>query len=786
MNENNDINNQEAINNNADDISSSKPSFSDAAKAVKDIGSTVKENKDTYKSKKNRLGNNEEEESPSNTSRTPNNSRSSLPNNPLMKNKILNTALDVGANFDPTLKAVKTARDLKNMVDNNRANKKNNVMPGSVNRKNTMASSNNEDNNQGNNNHPKKSNPLLGNSNDNDDDASIETTENESPSLLSRLGLSSKNGKSDGVFSLLGFGSLKSKLIMLALPAILILFFIIVIAAFIGTIVNFFSPLVNTSENLDGNNVAVNDDEREYYDNLSTLKNEYDNEGKEMTEFSVQIVTSTFTVIQTFDPSFSYKDMTLSRMKEVANLLFDSLEGEEGSYTLSSEEDVKERLADYFSNIIPDEEDSVYQQMANEVYDYVNAYVEALNDGEDNSSSSSLGGMCVYDVNGQIISNLKVRLMQAGRVNGHSCGGTYGEPMVGEELVDFEKYVLGVAYAEIGEAPEQAFKSQLIMARTFSLNRPSTMNGANGVEFVKEGDQWILQITNCVSDQVYCDPDRGCSKDVPANDQYGMMYSGTDHPNIYKTAIPQDDEMRKWASEVTGKIVVDSSGNLVNTYYNSTMQRRIASMSSLGYDYTDILVNLYGAGSEIVSSSCQESSGSYTNWKQNDPNWGSVKLGTSNRTISEIGCLTTSIAILIAKSDALNVPPSSLLLTSENLNPGTFAEAMNQNNGYDSIGLLNWNAVTRVVPSFQFLGKTSLRGLTKTEKLNTIADKVNSNQYCTVEVKGDTGDHWVAVDRIDGNNIYMHDPSTDATNMWEQYDWHNTSEVACFSLGLGR
>ena len=58
-----------------------------------------------------------------------------------------------------------------------------------------------------------------------------------------------------------------------------------------------------------------------------------------------------------------------------------------------------------------------------------------------------------------------VRLMSAGGI----CDGTYGQPIEGEELVPLEKYVLGVAYAETGNAPEEAFKAQVIAARSLLL-----------------------------------------------------------------------------------------------------------------------------------------------------------------------------------------------------------------------------------------------------------------------------------------------------------------------------
>lgn len=44
------------------------------------------------------------------------------------------------------------------------------------------------------------------------------------------------------------------------------------------------------------------------------------------------------------------------------------------------------------------------------------------------------------------------------------------------------------------------------------------------------------------------------------------------------------------------------------------------------------------------------SSGEYTDWKQRGKEWSNIRIGNSDRTIGQVGCLVTSIAILIKKS----------------------------------------------------------------------------------------------------------------------------------------
>ena len=74
-------------------------------------------------------------------------------------------------------------------------------------------------------------------------------------------------------------------------------------------------------------------------------------------------------------------------------------------------------------------------------------------------------------------------------------------------------------------------------------------------------------------------------------------------------------------------------------------------------------------------------SGEYVNWRQAGQSWSNIKIGNTNSTIGNIGCLVTSIAILIEKS---GVPTPNI----EPFNPGTFVEALNKNGGFDERGNL--------------------------------------------------------------------------------------------------
>ena len=168
-------------------------------------------------------------------------------------------------------------------------------------------------------------------------------------------------------------------------------------------------------------------------------------------------------------------------------------------------------------------------------------------------------------------------------------------------------------------------------------------------------------------------------------------------------------------------------------------------------------------------------SGEYVNWRQAGQSWSNIKIGNTNSTIGNIGCLVTSIAILIEKS---GVPTPSI----EPFNPGTFVEALNKNGGFDERGNLYYGPISKVVPNFKYVGNVNLRGKSRSEKLALITQYVNAGYFVTEEVKGATpgNQHWVAVTGVNGNNVIMVDPASNQTDMWSAYEWSKSSQFNYF------
>lgn len=168
-------------------------------------------------------------------------------------------------------------------------------------------------------------------------------------------------------------------------------------------------------------------------------------------------------------------------------------------------------------------------------------------------------------------------------------------------------------------------------------------------------------------------------------------------------------------------------------------------------------------------------SGEITEWKQKGMTWSDIKIGTTDATIGDIGCLVTSIAIQIKKSGVTtnDIYP---------FNPGTFVIALNNAYAFDSNGNLSYAPISKVVPDFKYVGRVELKWKTKSEKLYEIRKYYEDGYYLVAEVKGATlnNQHWVAVDNVTNSTVVMLDPGSNATDMWSQYDWNNTSQFIYF------
>lgn len=388
--ENKEEQNTSSVNNdiNVDNSSESKPSFSDS---IKNIGGALKDSKG-YRSRK-RIFNNDEDGSNNSNNESPNiprNSNAEISTNRVNRNRdnIARKALNVAAKVNPIARGIKAVNDVGNTLNNIRAKKS----PG---RALGMGGSNNINNNSDNNRNSVTSDTTDNNSSNNSDTSSHDNNKSNTSKrnkILNPVPDLEKLNPLNNKIDFWGLGSVKVKtLLAVGLPFIGILLILIVVLAVVS-IPSSFGSLLGLDDFLEGG-TASSEEEQEYYDNLKRLQEEYSGEGKTMEEASLQIVTATFSIIQTYDPTFGFEDMTYNRMKEVADLLFESVSEEEGGgFRLLNDEATKNNLADYFSRLLPGQSNETYQEMANQVYEYIEAYEEITS--EEDTSSSNSGSVC--------------------------------------------------------------------------------------------------------------------------------------------------------------------------------------------------------------------------------------------------------------------------------------------------------------------------------------------------------------------------------------------------------
>ena len=127
--------------------------------------------------------------------------------------------------------------------------------------------------------------------------------------------------------------------------------------------------------------VALGSAEEKYYDRLDEVSNEYKDEEK---DFSKEVITATFTILKLSIEDFDFGDMTKGRMREVADLMLDQVEHEDGTITFTpkSEDGIKDALPDYFKGIDSSLSEATRKRMAEDVYDYIESYEALINFGQ--------------------------------------------------------------------------------------------------------------------------------------------------------------------------------------------------------------------------------------------------------------------------------------------------------------------------------------------------------------------------------------------------------------------
>ncbi|MBQ9853644.1 MAG: SpoIID/LytB domain-containing protein [Bacilli bacterium] len=413
------------------------------------------------------------------------------------------------------------------------------------------------------------------------------------------------------------------------------------------------------------------------------------------------------------------------------------------------------------------------EKRIDEIYEEINIISDTM---ECVSRSSYGGAVCSFNIGSESATDIKVRILRCGNLDGDYS------PLENEELIDFEKYITGVVYPEVGPgAPLDTMKAQAVAARSYAIARSL---GKGDIQ--EENGQTILSIKSCTADQAYCDPDVGCwsyadGGEMNFGTRLGVdasIHSGEDTTKRWsRPPLPEDSPIRQAVEETVGETLVNSDGRPILASYGSGIQISWSSMANNGSDYYEILMKTYSSVATDIASNCTFSNissiGEFTNWKQYDPQWKFDPLG--NSTIGNIGCAATSVAIQIASSG------TEILI--EDFNPSTFVKALSKKDcgGFTSSGAIVWEKTTCVAPNFQYVGYgEAIAGNSKSEIIRKIKNQISQGYYVILRVKRAPNQHWVAVERVDDNNIYMFDPASASNSVLDVYSLSGLTEMRVY------
>lgn len=370
------------------------------------------------------------------------------------------------------------------------------------------------------------------------------------------------------------------------------------------------------------------------------------------------------------------------------------------------------------------------------------------------------------------------------------------------QKIPLEKYIAGVAIAEIGEDTlnnEEALKAQIIATRSYTLTR-NIPEYSVGYDSAKN----VIRMRACENDQVYWDYTKDLYRSGGGVAKYSPYeYTPSEGEKPWKRALTEE-QIKKYEDiyeSVLGKYAADANGNVVLTKYSTNAQThdgetdkfRILAEQNKGTingEYTSIIMNVYPGVTQIKDTECSltlyDSVGDYSKWKQKctlgGQDWCNVKLGTKpETTINNIGCYVTSIAMVIAHS---GVPT-----TIENFNPGTFAQALKSVESpktfADGGGLNNKGNIAKFVPNYNNITLSSPLPDSKQGKIDELRKHAEAGEYIILIKRGHS--HFLVMDNKGSaesgwTTIKVWDPASLETDMFKTYGTNGITHYRIMSF----
>lgn len=157
----------------------------------------------------------------------------------------------------------------------------------------------------------------------------------------------------------------------------------------------------------------------------------------------------------------------------------------------------------------------------------------------------------------------------------------------------------------------------------------------------------------------------------------------------------------------------------------------------------------------------------YHSWTQMDSRWGSVSMGYSS--VAKSGCLITAISIMAMHSESLDSKALSNLgiSSTSQFNPGVLAKAYTAKSGFTSDGAIaSWGTLNQIIPNISFIKDSNLTSWSQSGVASELKAMLDSGTHVILNANGY---HWVYIEAVVGDKVYMNDPGSDSTDLFAKY-----------------
>ncbi len=180
--------------------------------------------------------------------------------------------------------------------------------------------------------------------------------------------------------------SLIKKALPVLIPiAFVILLILLITLVIVGDQTNQFNPILGVNSKTGGSTggeeyTPETKEEEEFYNRVDAISKEYKDEGINVDS---QIIAAVYVIVQNHNEEFTMDDMDDNAIRKVIDAMFDS----DGENKLYNEDTLKKNLINsVFPDFIPRKSHDEYEEIAAEVFEYIEAYKDFIMENEDGTT----------------------------------------------------------------------------------------------------------------------------------------------------------------------------------------------------------------------------------------------------------------------------------------------------------------------------------------------------------------------------------------------------------------